>query len=59
MSGYENRAAYLRQTLQEISPEQALHMVRNDDAVLLDVRDADEIKDGMPAPAQHLARGQL
>lgn len=59
MSSYENRATYLRQTLQEISPEQALHMVRHDDAILLDVRDADEIKDGLPSPAHHLARGQL
>lgn len=59
MSSYENRAAHLRQILQEVSPEQALHMVRQDDAVLLDVRDADEIKDGLPSVAQHLARGQL
>lgn len=59
MSSYENRAAYLRQTLHEISPEQALHMVRHNDAILLDVRDADEIKDGLPAAAHHLSRGQL
>src|SRR3954469_16768638 len=59
MSGYENRISYLRETMQEISSEQALRMVQEQKALLLDVRDSDEIKDGMPEPAHHLARGQL
>ncbi len=59
MSGYEGRAAYLRETLKEISPIQALQMVMDEDAILLDVRDADELKDGTPTAAKHLARGQL
>jgi len=59
MSGYENRVSYLRETLQEISGEQALRMVTEQKALLLDVRDADEIKHGMAEPAHHLARGML
>lgn len=56
---YENRAAHLRRTLSEVSPEQALRLVRDEQALLLDVRDAEEIKGGMPEQAEHLARGQL
>ena len=56
---YEQRAAYLRQAMTEISPEQALRMVTSEGALLLDVRDGEEIKGGMPEQALHLARGQL
>jgi molybdopterin/thiamine biosynthesis adenylyltransferase/rhodanese-related sulfurtransferase len=56
---YEQRAAYLRKTVTEISPEQALRMVREEQALLLDVRDPEEIKGGMPQQAEHLARGLL
>lgn len=56
---YEQRAAYLRQAMTEISPEQALRMVASEGALLLDVRDGEEIKGGMPEQALHLARGQL
>jgi len=59
MSGYEQRASYLRDTLQEISPEDALRMVNEQGALLIDVRDSDEIKQGMPEPAQHLSRSYL
>ena len=56
---YEQRAAWLRQSMTEISPEQALRMVEHEHALLLDVRDAEEVQGGMPAQAAHLARGQL
>lgn len=59
MSGYEQRIAYLRETIKEISPEDALRMVDEQKALLLDVRDGDEIKQGMPEPAQHLSRSYL
>lgn len=35
-----------------VSPKEAEGMLRNDFAVLLDVRETDEIKDGMATPAQ-------
>ncbi|MBM3117039.1 molybdopterin-synthase adenylyltransferase MoeB [Jeongeupia naejangsanensis] len=56
---YEQRAVHLRAAIPEIPAEQVLDMLRHDDAVLIDVRDAEEVKGGLPEPAQHLARGQL
>ena len=59
MSGFENRVAYLREAIDEITPEQAMQMVNENNALLLDVRDSSEIKNGMPEFALHLERGQL
>ncbi|WP_432719545.1 molybdopterin-synthase adenylyltransferase MoeB [Jeongeupia wiesaeckerbachi] len=56
---YEKRASYLRESVSEISPEQALEMIQHDRLVLIDVRDAEEVKGGLPTPASHLSRGQL
>jgi molybdopterin/thiamine biosynthesis adenylyltransferase/rhodanese-related sulfurtransferase/molybdopterin converting factor small subunit len=53
------RLAELRRTIPEISPAEAHALAGRGEAVLLDVREPDELAAGMAAGAQALARGYL
>ncbi len=58
MSRKERRLAALRETVPEVSPEQAAALAAGG-ARLIDVREADEVAGGMARDAIHLVRGFL
>jgi molybdopterin/thiamine biosynthesis adenylyltransferase/rhodanese-related sulfurtransferase len=57
-SGLTATLARLRERIPEITPEQAAQR-QHQGAVLVDVREADEVADGQPENAVHLPRGRL
>jgi molybdopterin/thiamine biosynthesis adenylyltransferase/rhodanese-related sulfurtransferase len=57
-SGFAATLARLRERIPEITPEQAAQR-QHEGAVLVDVREADEVADGQPENAVHLPRGRL
>ncbi|MGH8127271.1 MAG: molybdopterin-synthase adenylyltransferase MoeB [Gammaproteobacteria bacterium] len=58
MSGREQRLAELRKRIPEVSPEEA-YRLSQENAVLLDVRDPEELADGSPSGAIRLGRSFL
>ncbi len=58
MSRRQERLDALRNTIPEIAPEAAFALAQ-DDAVLIDIREADEIAAGRPLGAIHITRGFL
>jgi molybdopterin/thiamine biosynthesis adenylyltransferase/rhodanese-related sulfurtransferase len=58
MKAKDRRLAALRQTIPEVTPEDALAL-QQQGAVLLDVREADEVANGSPKGALRMGRGFL
>ena len=58
MKAMDRRLAALREQIPEVTPSEAQSLIA-DGAVLVDVRDADEIAQGCPAGALRLGRGFL
>jgi len=58
MKGKDRRLAELKKTIPEVLPEEALALQRQG-AILLDVREADEIANGSPKDALRMGRGYL
>lgn len=59
MTTLDQRAARLRETIRQVDALQALRLVDEHDALLLDVRDGEETASGMAGGARHLPRGRL
>ncbi|ROR34759.1 molybdopterin-synthase adenylyltransferase MoeB [Inmirania thermothiophila] len=55
----ERRLAELRARIPEVTPREALALVERQGAVLVDVREPDEVAQGSPAGAARLGRGYL
>ena len=58
MKGKDRRLAELKQTIPEVLPEEALAL-QQQGALLLDVREADEVANGSPRDALRMGRGFL
>ena len=58
MKGMERRMAELKAVIPEIEPDEA-HRLMAEGALLIDVREADEIANGTPAAALRMGRGYL
>jgi molybdopterin/thiamine biosynthesis adenylyltransferase/rhodanese-related sulfurtransferase len=58
MKGKERRLAELKQSIPEVTPAEAAALQRRG-AVLIDVREPDEVAQGSPAGAQRIVRGFL
>lgn len=58
MSVHEDRLQALRGEIPEIAPADAQRLAENG-AALIDIRESDEVRDGLPAGAVHLTRGYL
>ncbi|MEZ4472687.1 MAG: molybdopterin-synthase adenylyltransferase MoeB [bacterium] len=58
MSALDDRLAALRREVREVTPVEAL-AEQAKGSILLDIRDADEVVDGLAVGARHLSRGFL
>ncbi|MCA8941579.1 MAG: molybdopterin-synthase adenylyltransferase MoeB [Planctomycetes bacterium] len=58
MTGRQRRLDELRETIPQITPREA-HASAQDGGVVVDVREHDEVRQGMPDGAVHLVRGFL
>ena len=58
MKGKDRRLAELKKTIPEVLPDEALALQKQG-AILLDVREADEIANGSPKDALRMGRGYL
>ena len=58
MSAAQRRLQELRSTVPQLNPHEA-HERQRDGAVLIDIRDADELAQGVPAGSKRISRGFL
>jgi rhodanese-related sulfurtransferase len=56
-SKFQKLTAEAKKNIREVSPEEARRDVESGNALLIDVREADEFREGHAAGARHLSRG--